>query len=118
MFGSKKAFELIDRQPSLTNDGSERSTIQFWVIRYHHLREGLGATKNDVAAPLAPDDKSCTSQRLYTFSSRDAWQGAHTATSRASKRSGGTGRWSSSSAQIYSWIASRILEIASSRVLP
>jgi hypothetical protein len=41
------------------------------MFRNDHLREGLGATKNDVAVLLAPDHKSRTSQRLYTFPSRD-----------------------------------------------
>jgi hypothetical protein len=51
-----------------------------------------------VAAFLPPDEETGLLERANALAAGNTRQLAHTATSRASKRSGGTARWSSSSA--------------------
>gem|GEM_PF-3453907 len=70
------------------------------MIRDYYLGKGFITPHNYMAAFLSLEIESCTLQRSYTFSARDHWQLAHTATIMASKRSAGTGRQSSSKAAI------------------
>ena len=88
--------EFIDAQTGLADDGAECSPVQFFVVGNYQLREGFLATEDNVAAFLAREEKASLLQRLDAFSPRYPRQLAHTAITRTSKRSAGTGRPSSS----------------------
>lgn len=110
--------ERFDAQTGLTDDRAQGPAIELRVIRDDELREWLLPSKNDVAAGLAANEEPCPSERIHAVTTRDARELGHTATTRVSKRSAGTGRLSSSSAAMYTRIASRTLLTASSRVAP
>jgi hypothetical protein len=70
------------------------------MIRHCDLRERLVATQNDVATALAFCLESNLAQGCDHFRAGHARQFAHTATTRASNLSAGTGSPSSSSASM------------------
>ncbi len=90
--------EGLDRQARLSDDCPQRAAVEFLVVGHDQLRERRVSSEDDVAAFLPPEKETGPLERANALATGDARQLAHTATSRASKRSGGTARWSSSSA--------------------
>ena len=87
--------KLFYRKIGLSDNCSEGSTIQFFVIRHNDLAKRISPAKNDVATFLPSNREPYSFKRLDACASRDARQFAHTAMRTASKCSSGTGRLSS-----------------------
>lgn len=94
----QKGNEGLYRQARLPDDSPQSTTVEFLVVGHDQLCEGFVSSEDDVAALLPPDEEAGLLERSDALAAGDARQLAHMATSRASKRSGGTARWSSSSA--------------------
>jgi hypothetical protein len=92
----------------LTEDGSQSSPIEFTMIGYNNLSEGMVPPKYDVTSVLALENEVFLEEYTYMIASGNAWQLAHTATSNASKRSVGIAKPSSLRFRTYASIASRI----------
>jgi hypothetical protein len=60
--------KFANRQTGLPDDGAERSPIQFLMVGNNQLREGLLATKDNMAAFLVPEEEAGPFQRLDAFS--------------------------------------------------
>ena len=65
----EKLCEIVYCDTCLTNDGAQSAAIKFIVVRHDKLCERLHSSKDDVASFLSSDDKSCSLERLHTFSS-------------------------------------------------
>lgn len=87
--------ELVDREPSLPDDRSQRAPVELTVIGNNHLHEWVCASQHDVAVDLTTDHEPGPLERSHTLSPREPRKGTHTATRMASNRSSGTGRLSS-----------------------
>lgn len=55
---SQQIHELIDTESCLSNDGSERTSVQFFMIRHGDLGERLIPAEDHMAAFLTPEDES------------------------------------------------------------
>ena len=83
------------------DDRAESSSVKFLVVRDNQLGEWFDSSKNNVASVLSSLNEPGFEKRLYTLAARDSRKGTHTARSRVSKFSGGTGSLSSSKDATY-----------------
>jgi hypothetical protein len=98
--GSQKINQLFDTDSCLPKNGVQSPAVELPMVRHHDLSKGIISSQNEVTSLLPLEDKTGSSQGLRAFLPRDLGQPAHTATSKASRESSGTGNPSSSSTAI------------------
>ena len=89
---------MVNRESRESKDGAKSSAVKLPMVRDNNLGEGIVVAKDDVASFLPPESKTGTLQGFYALTPGDPRQLAHTAITRTSKRSTGTGNPSSSRA--------------------
>ena len=88
--GSQQLFELINRQPHFSNDGSQCALGYFFMIRHNDAAMGrLILAKHQVAPTLPVERIAQCGERLHDLSARHDWQFAHGYTSTTSSEIGG-----------------------------
>jgi hypothetical protein len=96
--GLNQFNKLIYSQACLTDDGAQRTPVKRFVVRHNDLGKRVISAQDHVTALLPLEMKADFAQGFGTFPARDDRYTAHTATTNASNRSEGTGKWSSSRA--------------------
>jgi len=94
---SKQIFKLFSAQMRLAYNGTQCAPIEFFMIWHNQLCKRIIAAQNNMTAVLALVVKACFVECTDTLTPRYTWEFAHTATTRVSRWSSGTGNPSSSS---------------------
>jgi len=115
---SKQFSELIGSEPGLSQQGAQRSSVQFTMVRYGERRRRIGSKKDHVAPARSIEREPDLRQHLDEISTRDDREFAHTQSTWVSKSSTGIACPWAFIVSIQPSIASRMLAIASAFVAP
>lgn len=100
VFLLQEANKLVHGKAGVSDDGPKRALVEFLVVWDNNLRNRLIPAQDDVTSFLAYRPKNRSPKSLDALHAGNDGKLAHTATTRTSKRSCGTGSPSCSRAAV------------------